>query len=96
MAKNGNGYGNGNGGYSRINVPRGEGAVASCNKKAHVPHGPNIPDQSESRAAGMAGKHRQIVDKGPMVRTEAHDSEWSSPLRGSVDLPYQFSDYSGE
>lgn len=95
MAKNGgNGNGNGNGGYSKVFHPIGASQIASHNAKAHIPHSPSgIPDQSEKRAAGMAAKHRQVMDKGPLTRTEPHESEWSSPLRGDVDITSGYPEY---
>jgi hypothetical protein len=84
MGKNGNG----NGSSSRFNYPRTSSELDSANSKAHCPHGPKIPSQTEAGADALKAGHRKVSDIGMLTRAGKVPGAQSSPLDGSVDLPY--------
>lgn len=85
MAKN---NGNGDAGSKgRFGYPCHGSELDAANQRAHIPH--KIPDQSEKGRDALVSGHRSVKDVGMLSRPDSLPGAQSTPIDGSVDVPYQ-------
>lgn len=77
------------GGGSRFSYPRTASELDKANARSHVPHGPNIPSQTEDGAAELARGHRGVTDLGMMTRGKPAPGSKSTPMNGDPDVPFE-------